>query len=165
SGCALTMAGGLQPRRRRTTFLDFAFLGLVALAGAIFVPSQASSQEPSGGSAASQPRMLPPRSEDELWAILKPHFEPQDEYRDGGPYRPPRRFTDGSPGKRAPDWNRRRQELLDTWHDLMGSWPAPLGNPAIELREAQQRGDLTQYEVRLDIAPGMKHRGILLMPP
>lgn len=132
---------------------------------ASFVPGQALAQEPSPSSTAAEATMLAPRSQDELWAILKPHFEPPAEYGSGGAYRSPLLFNDGSQVKTPADWQRRRQEILATWHGLMGAWPEPLENPTIELRESSKRGDLTQYDVRVDIAPGMKHRGILLVPP
>lgn len=128
-------------------------------------PAQGMAQEPSSGAPAAEATVLAPRGKDELWAILKPHFEPPDEYRSGGAYRSPLLFDDGSPVKTTEDWQRRRKEILATWHRLMGDWPAPLDKPTIELRASTQRGDLTQYEVRVDIAPGMKHRGILMVPP
>lgn len=138
---------------------------LALLIGLIGIgPGQGLAEEPASESAAT-PRMLPPRSKDELWKLIEPHFEPPAEHRDGSKYRTPLQFEDGSRIKTPEDWQRRRQEILNTWHGLMGQWPDSLENPAIELRESVKRGDLTQYEVRVDVAPGKKHRGIMLVPP
>ena len=129
------------------------------------LPGQVLAQQASPTIDAAELTLLAPRGKDELWAILKPHFEPPAEYRSGGAYRSPLIFDDGSQVMTPEDWQRRRQEILATWHRLMGAWPEPLEKPAIELRQPTKRGELTQYEVRVDIAPGMKQRGILLVPP
>jgi dienelactone hydrolase len=81
-----------------------------------------------------------------------------------GPYRSPLLLDDGSPVRSADDWNRRRKELLDAWHGLMGPWPAVIEKPKVELLAESRRGSLTQKRVRLEIAPKQTGDGWLLIP-
>ena len=62
---------------------------------------------------------------------LSEAFRPPAEFReDFGDYRSPLRFDDGRPVRDAADWRRRREEILSTWHEFMGRWPALIERPA-----------------------------------
>jgi hypothetical protein len=97
---------------------------------------------------------------------LKPFFQPPKELADDfGDYASPLKFYDGQPVKNAEDWKRRRQEILDKWHDLMGPWPALLENPKVEILEEERRDNLTQRHLRIEIAPGKMTEDAYLLRP
>jgi len=74
-------------------------------------------------------------------------------------------FRDGSPVKTAQDWPRRREEILQDWHGLMGAWPKVIENPRVEVLETKDREEgITQRKVRIEIAPGQTGEGYLLLP-
>lgn len=74
-------------------------------------------------------------------------------------------FRDGSPVKTAQDWPRRREEILQDWHGLMGAWPKVIENPRLEVLETKTREEgITQRKVRIEIAPGQTGEGYLLLP-
>src|SRR3954470_12804448 len=58
------------------------------------------------------------------WQRIAPAFSPPTEFaEDYGNYRSPLKFNDGREVKTAEDWRKRREEILATWHGLMGPWP------------------------------------------
>jgi hypothetical protein len=74
-------------------------------------------------------------------------FTPQEKYRaDFGGFRSPLLFADGTPVRTAADWQRRRAEILATWHKLMGPWP-----PLIERLESQRESG--RFRFKPEIAP------------
>jgi hypothetical protein len=79
-------------------------------------------------------------------------------------HRSPLRFDDGSEVKSAADWSRRRAEILQTWHRIMGEWPPLLEHPKIEKLETTHRENFTQHKIRLQIAPEQTGDGYLLIP-
>lgn len=77
----------------------------------------------------------------------------------------PLAFRDGSLVKTAQDWSRRREEILQDWHGLMGAWPKVIEHPRIEVLETKTREEgITQRKVRIEIAPGRTGDGYLLLP-
>jgi hypothetical protein len=88
-----------------------------------------------------------------------PQFEGQF-----GPYRSPLVFADGSRVRTATDWPRRRAEILAEWHGLMGPWPPPMATVPIEVLSETRRETFTQRRVRLEVAPGQRIEGWLLVP-
>ena len=62
---------------------------------------------------------------------LSDFFHPPARFaNDLGGYRSPLRFRDGRPVRTADEWNRRRREIQQTWHELMGRWPPLVEKPA-----------------------------------
>jgi hypothetical protein len=103
---------------------------------------------------------------DEAGQRLAPFFGPPAELAgDLGNYRSPLTFADGRPVQNAADWRKRRQEILTTWHSLMGPWPALIGKPKLERLEQERRDNLTQYHVRLEIAPDRTTDDAYLLVP
>lgn len=99
------------------------------------------------------------------WAMLEPFFTPPAQYQTTfGSYRSPLLFDDGSPVRTAADWSRRRAEILDCWHALMGPWPPVLERPKLEELSQTRRENFSQRRVRLEIAPGQTNEGWLLIP-
>src|SRR5690242_19768621 len=94
------------------------------------------------------------RAADEVPKALAPFFKPPDEFAGKfGDYRSPLKFDDGRAVKSADDWPKRRQEVLKTWHDVMGPWPDLIAKPKVEYLDTEKRDGLTQHHVRLEIAP------------
>jgi hypothetical protein len=99
------------------------------------------------------------------WAMLEPFFTPPAGYRTNlGSYRSPLVFDDGTPVKTAADWPRRRAEILNHWHAVMGPWPPVLERPKLEEFSQARRENFSQRRVRLEIAPGQSGEGWLLIP-
>ncbi len=73
----------------------------------------------------SEDTLLPPS--------LRSLFTPPAEFAgDLGDFRSPLLFNDGSKVITPADWARRREEILKTWHGLMGEWPELITQPEIE---------------------------------
>jgi hypothetical protein len=105
-------------------------------------------------------------AEEPLPKSLAPYFTPPAEFAGKyGDYKSPLRFADGSEVKTADDWKRRRQEILKTWHGLMGPWPEPIEKPKVETLETERRENFTQRHVRLEVAPGKTTEDAYLLVP
>ena len=103
---------------------------------------------------------------DPLPKSLAPYFTPPAEFAGQfGDYKSPLRFADGSEVKTADDWKRRRQEILKTWHDLMGPQPEPIARPKLERLTTERDGNLTRHHVRIEVAPGKTTEDAYLLVP
>lgn len=101
----------------------------------------------------------------DLPAAIAPAFHPPAKFaNDLGSYRSPLLFDDGRPVRDADDWQNRRQEILNTWHDAMGAWPPLIERPEIKVLGSERRGNVTQNQVRLPVAPDRTVNGYLLVP-
>jgi hypothetical protein len=108
--------------------------------------------------AAQSPAALP-------WTSLAPLFEvPAPYVGQLGEYRSPLRFDDGRLVETAAEWPQRREEIVRAWHGVMGEWPPPLADPRLETIAETRRETFTQRRVRLDVAPGQRIEGWLLVP-
>ncbi len=97
---------------------------------------------------------------------LRPFFTPPPALEgDFGDYRSPLIFDDGRPVKRADDWSKRREEILATWHGLLGTWPPLIERPEIRYLAETRRDGLIQHKVTVEIAPDdQRVDGYLLVP-
>ena len=101
----------------------------------------------------------------EAWSKIARFFTPPAEFAGRfGNLPSPLKFYDGSPVRRAADWPRHRQEILDKWHALMGPWPALLARPRLEILETTRRENFRQHRVRAEIARDTFIAGYLLEP-
>ncbi len=121
------------------------------------------------GLSSEIPAAVPSASDDDSSARfekLKPFFEPPLERAgDLGELKSPLQFYDGTPVKTTADWPRRRQEILDKWHAMMGPWPALLEHPKVEILKEERRDNLTQRHIRIEVAPGkMTEDAYILIP-
>jgi len=107
----------------------------------------------------------PPGHETVLQRLEK-YFQPPAEYTGKfGPYRSPLRFADGRLVKSPQDWQRRRQEILATWHRRLGPWPPLVERPAVKRLESIQRDGYVEHHVHVQISPeGKLADGYLLVP-
>jgi len=103
---------------------------------------------------------------DAVWKKIEPHFKPPAELAgDLSSYKSPLKFYDGTPVKTPADWEKRRQEILKTWHGLMGAWPAVIDKPKVEYLEKEQRDGITQHHIKIEVAPGkLTDDAYLLIP-
>jgi len=99
-------------------------------------------------------------------AELAGFFAPPEKYRsEFGSFRSPLVFGDGTPVRTAADWQRRRKEILTTWHNRMGPWPALIDKPRVEVVNTTRRENLTQHQLRVEIALGGEMVDALLLVP
>jgi len=97
---------------------------------------------------------------------LAPFFKPPAELAgDLGNYKSPLEFADGRRVKSADEWPRRRQEILKTWHEFLGPWPALIEKPKVAYLEKERRDNLTQHHVRVEVAPGLTTDDAYLLVP
>lgn len=87
---------------------------------------------------------------------------PEKFARDSQKYRSP--LQGDSPVRTKEQWAKRRQEILESWHQALGPWPALLETPRVEIGETKERDDLTQSVARVEIARDQFVNGILLRP-
>jgi dienelactone hydrolase len=104
---------------------------------------------------------------DELRQRLEPFYTPPAEFAgELGDYKSPLVFADGTPAKNADDWARRRQEILETWHERLGAWPPLVEKPTVKTLETVERDGFTEHHVHVQISPeGQMADGFLLVPP
>jgi hypothetical protein len=120
-----------------------------------------------GGVAAALILLLaaPAARQQPAWALLAPLFRTPTAFEDQfGTYRSPLTFADGAPVRTATDWPRRRAEILAEWHGLMGAWPPVLDKVPMEVLSEVRRETYLQRRVRLQVAPGQRVEGWLLVP-
>jgi dienelactone hydrolase len=100
-----------------------------------------------------------------MWKEIAPHFSPPGEFKNQfGDYRSPLKFYDGQPVKTKADWKKRRNEILERWHEMMGSWPALLKDQQFEILDSTRREGFMQYRVSFFWTPADKTEGYLLIP-
>lgn len=109
---------------------------------------------------------LPATADDDaVPELLRDSFAPPDEFEgDFGDYQSPLTFNDGTRVVSAGDWRRRREEILDYWHNQMGAWPPLVEAPRVEYLEETRRDGMSQHRVRAEVAPGLMLDGFLLIP-
>ena len=98
-------------------------------------------------------------------ASIAPFFKPPAPFENQqSGHRSPLLFNDGTEVKTPADWAKRRAEILQSWHGIMGAWPPLIEHPRIEKLETTRRDNFTQHKVRLEIAQGQTDDGYLLIP-
>jgi hypothetical protein len=72
--------------------------------------------------------------------------------------------ADGSRITTAEDWARDRAAIRERWFKIMGPWPELLTAPKLEVVRTEQRENLEQRTLRLEVAPGFIQDALLLLP-
>lgn len=99
------------------------------------------------------------------WRRIEPYFQVPPEFRgSSADYPSPLKFYDGRPVAKPADWPRRRQEILDYWHGVMGPWPSLVERPRVERAAGERRENFTQHRIKAEMAPGFMQPGVLLVP-
>jgi len=105
-------------------------------------------------------------SADEIWNEIKSCFSPPNGFAgEMGNYRSPLLFEDGRRVNSSEDWRKRRKEIRDKWHGLMGNWPPLLTDPNVTYLDNERRGDIIQHRVQFSMTPQHSTEGYLLVPP
>ena len=100
-----------------------------------------------------------------IWNRISPYFSPPAEFRNVmGDYRSPLTFYDGRSMKTKRDWMKRRAEILERWHGMMGKWPKLMKDQQLEILESTPRDGYTQHRVRFFWTPKQTTEGYLLIP-
>ncbi|MGH7202629.1 MAG: hypothetical protein ACREJB_18635, partial [Planctomycetaceae bacterium] len=91
-------------------------VGLAIIAGTLSLPVQhGRAADGAAGPAGGEERS------EAIWQQIAPFFQPPAEFAgDFGDYRSPLVFDDGRPVKDAAGWQRRRQEILEDWQEMLG---------------------------------------------
>ncbi|HUX94233.1 MAG TPA: hypothetical protein VMV47_00760 [Bacteroidales bacterium] len=102
---------------------------------------------------------------DLLWHKLSPFFSPPSEYKNNlGSYRSPLKFYSGQPVKSSHDWTKRREEILNTWNDMMGKWPPFIEHQKPEIIEKVSIQNYIRYKIRYNWLPDQRTEAYLLVP-
>lgn len=100
-----------------------------------------------------------------VWEQIAPYFSPPDNLQDNlGTYTSPLIFNNGELVKNSQDWQKRRKEILHTWHEMMGPWPDLIEDQELEILETTRRENFTQHKVSFEWVPGQETAGYLLVP-
>lgn len=100
-----------------------------------------------------------------LWKEIFPFFAPPDSLkRQLGTFRSPLQFYDGTWVQSKEDWQRRRAEILNRWHSLMGKWPPLMKEQKLIIDSSVQKEGYVQHHVRFKWLPNEWTDGYLLIP-
>ena len=92
-------------------------------------------------------------------------FAPPPEWvGDFGAFRSPLLFRDGAQVRNAQEWKRRRAEILEGWHEVLGPWPELIEEPQLETLSESRRENLIQRRVSVPFAVGQRAEGWLMVP-
>jgi len=127
-------------------------IGLIGL-----FPDPSARGETPPGTLRPDSRPLPP--------TIARYFELPAAYRQpAAEYRSPLRLADGTVVTTPEAWNQRRQEIRDTWQQLLGQWPEPIAEPRLQILETVRRENFQQHRIRLRWVPNETTEGYLLVP-
>lgn len=91
------------------------------------------------------------QDQDTLWQKLKPYFSVPQQYAGKfGDYRSPLKFYNGKKVKTPADWQKRRNEILHRWENMLGHWPALILNPEVEILDSIHLENFTRYHIRFN---------------
>ena len=115
------------------------------------------------GKSQTQSNEIKP--EGALWEKISPFFSTPAEFKDKyGDYRSPLKFYNGESVKTSEDWKRRREEILNRWHQMMGKWPPLMKNQEMEIIETTRKDGYTLKRIRFKWTPNEQTEGYLLIP-
>lgn len=117
-------------------------------------------------SESVSPAVDQPTAAEVLWKKLAPFAQPPAEFAGQfGSYKSPLKFADGSIATSPRDWDRRRDEILKTWHKRLGPWPPLVKRPTLKKLEKVERDGYTEYKVQVQVGPEDNWvEGYLLIP-
>jgi hypothetical protein len=101
-----------------------------------------------------------------IWKKIAPFFLVPKEFKGQyGEYSSPLKFYDGRQVKSKKDWEKRREEILSRWNEMMGEWPPLIKNQEMEiLWESTRRDGYKEYRISFNWIPDEKTEGYLLVP-
>ncbi len=104
-------------------------------------------------------------AEDPRWNQLAPFFTVPAEFdREDPRYVSTWKFANGQSVKTPEDWQRRRAEILKTWHELLGPWPPLITEPKFEEVERVAGDGFDRHTIRFALTPNETTSAYLLIP-
>ena len=85
--------------------------------------------------------------------IQKDFVVPAEYAGDFGDLRSPLKFYDGREVKSPADWKKRRQEILDHWHGMMGQWPPLYKDQNLEIIRSEKRDNFIEHKIQFRWTP------------
>jgi hypothetical protein len=105
------------------------------------------------------------QSQSDRLKVLEAYFSPPANWqRPDIRYRSPLLFNDGQVAKTPDEWERRRKEILAYWHNQLGTWPAIIEHPKVEVLETVFKDGYQQLKIRFLWLPTEETEGYLLIP-
>ncbi len=102
---------------------------------------------------------------EQLWDKISQYFIPPEQYKASyGEYRPLLEFYDGQPVSTSLQWDLRRKEILERWHQMLGGWPPLIKKQDPEILETIIKEGYIQHKIRFEWVPGQNTEGYLLIP-
>jgi BAAT / Acyl-CoA thioester hydrolase C terminal len=99
-------------------------------------------------------------------AELATFFRPPEKYRSElGKFHSPLQFADGTAVKTPQDWQRRRAEIVATWHHAMGPWPPVINKPLVKTVKTTRRENISQHQLRIGAGIGGEMMDAFLLVP
>jgi hypothetical protein len=99
------------------------------------------------------------------WNKVKQYFQPPPEFAGKfGDYASPMNFYNGRQVENPTEWSKRRDEILERWHGLMGEWPSLLVDQKLKVLESKKLDNYTRHKVEFNWLPNEKTYGYLLVP-
>lgn len=93
------------------------------------------------------------------------YFNPPAEFAGKfGDYASPLRFYNGKQVESPAEWGKRRREILERWHALMGKWPSLLVDQELKVLQSEKLESYTRHKVEFKWLPNEKTYGYLLVP-
>lgn len=99
------------------------------------------------------------------WNKISAYFSPPEMYNGKlDSYLSPLKFYDGRPVKTIADWAKRRTEIADRWHSMMGKWPPFLKDQKMQVLDTIKKDGFSQHKVRFKWTPNEWTEGYLSIP-
>jgi dienelactone hydrolase len=116
--------------------------------------------QPRGGKAESVPAVKA-----QIWKKISGDFSPPEMWRNKfGNYRSPLVFYNGDPVRTKAHWLKRREEIRQQWHSMMGQWPDLITDQNYKVVDSIHRENFIQYRIRFHWTPNEETEGYLLIP-
>lgn len=112
-------------------------------------------------SVVAEDNVKPQSSSESVPAFLSP---PPEWVGKTGVYPSVLKFSDGTPVRTPEEWQKRREEIRNEWHSMMGEWPPLITKPEIEILESTARENFKQLKIRFRWTPNELTTGYLLIP-
>lgn len=107
----------------------------------------------------------PTHTQAQSWESIEPFMSPPMKFRNiCDKSRSVLHQTDGTPITTAEQWNKRRSELLQEWHSMMGAWPQLITNPTVKVLNTLQFEDHQRLHIKFRWTPNEWTDGYLLIP-
>jgi dienelactone hydrolase len=99
------------------------------------------------------------------WDRISGFFTPPPQYANQyGDYSSLLTFYDGNPVKTPQDWEKRREEILARWHEMMGAWPPIIKQQEIKIISTIVKDGYSEHKIKFHWLPDKETDAYLLIP-